>query len=153
VNDYCGAEPPEAVRNYLGQSCVLSKGHATSHRAMNGLQWAVTKFPLPTVEGLYQSGAQVWELDDEGFWNEVHGDGAEFGDHEFVRLLPDRLAETAAALRSCAGCRYDPTDGTDGRLQECYQHGETAAQFYIDHAISAMYHFAGVEEPKSEEKV
>lgn len=44
---------------------------------------------LPTEPGLYKSGGQVWELDDEGFWSEIHGDGAEFGDHPLVRLVPD----------------------------------------------------------------
>ena len=51
---------------------------------------------LPTEPGLYQSGAQVWELDDEGWWDEIHDDGSEFGDYELVRLTP--VADTARAI-------------------------------------------------------
>ncbi|MGL4998000.1 MAG: hypothetical protein ACRC5T_03280 [Cetobacterium sp.] len=46
---------------------------------------------LPTKEGLYRSGAgQVWELHDDGSWDEVHGDGGEFADHELLPLFTSR---------------------------------------------------------------
>lgn len=50
---------------------------------------------LPTEPGLYLSGgAQVWELDDEGVWGEIHDDGAEFGDYPLIRLVPEGLNPT-----------------------------------------------------------
>lgn len=54
---------------------------------------------LPKQPGLYLSGgAQVWELDDEGIWDELHGDGAEFGDYELVPLIPVKRAGEAVII-------------------------------------------------------
>lgn len=55
-------------------------------------------------------------------------------------VIATDLATMAHGLQSCAGCSTEP-------LQECYIHGENAAKFYIDYAINAMYHFAGIEKP------
>lgn len=61
---------------------------------------------------------------------------------EYAPSAEALIREVEAGLKSCAGCTYEP-------LQECYEHGENAARFYIDYAVKAMYHFAGVAEPVS----
>lgn len=65
-----------------------------------------TAATLPTTPGLYISGGtQVWELDNEGTWDELHSDGAEFGDYELIPLLPVGVVTEYAA---CAWGVFGP---------------------------------------------
>jgi hypothetical protein len=67
---------------------------------------------LPKEPGLYQSGSQVWELDDDGMWNEIHGDGAEFGDYDLVPLVP------ATAIRGRRTMSIEALTGELGEVVE-----------------------------------
>lgn len=79
---------------------------------------------LPTTEGLYLSAnGQVWELCDDETWSEIHGDGAEFGDHALTRLVPE-VSETPMSppsvtippdLCGIEGCTYLPHTLIEGR--------------------------------------